>query len=123
METKERNEKLFLPDAEGRCPTIPGFPRHERSLKRTYLAPLPGYEWNPVLSLPRNRPCPCLSGRKFKACCLPKLPKAVPAALAKQYREQMSKPDLVFVNSENADQVVSIAKESKDDDLHGHEAG
>jgi hypothetical protein len=30
----------------------------------------PGYSWNPLLSYPRNHPCFCMSGRKFKQCHL-----------------------------------------------------
>lgn len=66
---------------------------------------MPGFEWNPLLNLPRNRPCPCLSGKKFKACCLNKLPRAVPESLAKQYVEQMGKPDLIFLTKENEHKV------------------
>lgn len=33
-----------------------------------------GYLSNPLLKFPRNDPCPCKSGKKFKKCCLPKQP-------------------------------------------------
>jgi hypothetical protein len=32
---------------------------------------------NPICGLPRNSPCPCASGKKFKKCCLSKVPRAV----------------------------------------------
>src|SRR5581483_4355822 len=37
----------------------------------------PGFEENPLLKIPRNSRCPCQSGKKFKACCLVKIPTAV----------------------------------------------
>lgn len=56
--------------------------------------PKPGYVWNPTLNYPRNSPCFCKSGKKFKKCCLSLIPptctkekalefkQAIPAALA-----------------------------------------
>lgn len=78
---------------------------------KTYLAPLPGHVWNPLRSLPRNSQCPCPSGKKFKACHLDKLPWAVPADTARQYIDQMAKPDLVFVTKENQAEVIRLAGE------------
>lgn len=37
----------------------------------------PGYAWNPLRSVPRNFPCPCRSGKKFKSCHLDRLAPAV----------------------------------------------
>lgn len=34
------------------------------------LKVLPGYKFNPILRHPRNAPCYCKSGLKFKKCCL-----------------------------------------------------
>jgi hypothetical protein len=76
--------------------------------KRCYLAPLPGHEWNPLLKLPVNMKCPCKSGLKFKMCCRPKLPHAVPENLAKQYRIQMERPDLVFLTPENQEAIKEV---------------
>lgn len=28
------------------------------------------FSWNPAQKIPRNTPCPCNSGKKFKRCCL-----------------------------------------------------
>lgn len=75
---------------------------------RGYQALLKGFAWNPLLTLPRNRPCPCLSGKKFKACCLNRLPKAIPEKLVSIYREQMSKPDLVFVTPTNQEKLKAM---------------
>jgi hypothetical protein len=38
--------------------------------------------WNPIQDLPRNKPCFCDSGKKFKKCCLPLQPKLMPTELA-----------------------------------------
>ncbi len=42
------------------------------------LVPKKGAAWNPLLKYPRNLPCMCGSGFKFKQCCYKKLPRAVP---------------------------------------------
>lgn len=36
--------------------------------------PNEGFIFNPFRKLPRNEPCPCGSGKKFKKCHLPLLP-------------------------------------------------
>lgn len=86
-------------------PTLAQLPRKSP----TGMVPLPGFAWNPLFKLPRNRPCPCQSGRKFKACCLPRLPKAVPIEEAKAYADQMTKPDLVFLTKENEARILGMA--------------
>lgn len=94
MQTNEPNEKDSSPDnAESSKQTL--------KAGQTFLAPMPGFRWNPLLTLPPNRTCPCLSGLKFKRCCRDTLPKAVPEKVAKQFEEQMAKPDLVFVTKAN----------------------
>lgn len=41
--------------------------------------PKEGYVWNPLLKFPRNEPCFCNSGAKFKDCHLGKLKRTVSA--------------------------------------------
>jgi hypothetical protein len=79
-------------------------------------SPLPGMEWNPLKGLPRNRPCPCRSGKKFKACHLDKLPPAVPEKLAKVYRDMIaSGKEIRFITEENeADRAPSADPASGD---------
>ncbi|AFC22542.1 hypothetical protein phi1422_0022 [Bdellovibrio phage phi1422] len=36
-----------------------------------------GNQWNPLKAYPRNLPCPCGSGIKFKKCCVDKIPMTV----------------------------------------------
>lgn len=125
----EHNEKNSREKAEASTPQPPPPPGG-----RVFLAPMPGYQWNPLLGLPRNKPCPCLSGKRFKACCLGRLPKVVADAVAKQYREQMAKPDLVFLTRENqeevrkrvdpmlfAEKVKELPPESQEVEPHGPE--
>ena len=50
-----------------------------------------GYSWNPWLELPRNGPCPCDSGKKFKNCHYAGMPRAVSAKDAIEAREAMAK--------------------------------
>lgn len=99
------NEPSSLEDSavESEVKVVSKLPK--RQPERTFIAPMPGFVWNPLLTLPRNRPCPCLSGLKFKACCLHKLVKAVTPEVAKSYREQMSAPDLVFITQDNGKKV------------------
>jgi hypothetical protein len=54
---------------------------------RRFLKLLPGMAWNPLLGLPRNSPCPCGSGLKFKKCHLSKLPMAVPKKVADLWKK------------------------------------
>lgn len=72
---------------------------------RAFLAPLPGFVWNPLRKLPPNMPCPCRSLKKFKKCCLNNLPPAVPEGLAKRYEEQIALGSLVFLTEKNADRM------------------
>lgn len=46
----------------------------------------PGYVWNPLMKIPRNSPCPCGSGKKWKKCHLRILPQAMklPEGLVKK---------------------------------------
>lgn len=39
--------------------------------------PKDGFDWNPALGFPRNEPCFCGSGKKFKKCHLLQMPRAV----------------------------------------------
>lgn len=72
---------------------------------KTFLAPLPGYVWNPLRRLPANSPCPCRSLKKFKKCCLNSLPPAVPEALGKEYEKQMALGGLTFLTEANQDRL------------------
>lgn len=38
-----------------------------------------GFAWNPLTGFPRNKPCMCGSLKKFKLCCAPKIPEAIPS--------------------------------------------
>lgn len=73
---------------------------------------LPGYVWNPLHSLPPNRACPCLSGKKFKKCCRLILPKAVKTEDAELYKQQMKMPDLVFKTPENVEKLTKLATDA-----------
>ena len=94
MQKENELEKNSLPAPEEKSESTP-------QPVRTFLAPLPGFTWNPLMKLPGNRTCPCQSGKKFKRCCLPMLPRAVPEKVAALYREQMKKPGLTFLTREN----------------------
>jgi hypothetical protein len=72
-----------------------------KELERSGMKPMPGFAWNPLKTLNPNRPCPCLSEKKFKACCLDKLAPVVSQALADDFKIQMEKPDLVFMTPDN----------------------
>lgn len=49
-------------------------PSNDPNLKPgMWRKPKEGFQWNPVSSFPRNAPCPCGSGIKFKKCHLSKI--------------------------------------------------
>lgn len=64
-------------------------------IKRTpltrVLVPAEGGAWNPLLNYPRNLPCLCGSGFKFKVCCNGKLPRAVSKDWAKTIDDNWDK--------------------------------
>lgn len=37
-----------------------------------------GFMWNPLRKIPRNMPCPCGSGKKFKKCHYLAMPAVLP---------------------------------------------
>lgn len=66
--------------------------------KATWTSPgrlAAGYSWNPLRSLPRNLPCPCGSGVKFKRCHLDKMPDAIPTKMAKEYKAALESADVI----------------------------
>jgi hypothetical protein len=77
--------------------------------KNIAFQPMPGYTHNPLLKLSRNMLCPCLSGKKFKACCLGALPRLVTVREAEIYSEAMLKPDLVFQTPANKEKLEKLA--------------
>jgi hypothetical protein len=77
----------------------------EESSHKMAFKPAPGLTWNPLRTLDPNRKCPCQSGIKFKKCCLDKLAPVVTVKEAENYRLQMSKPDLVFLNDKNEEKI------------------
>lgn len=66
--------------------------------------PVKGFVRNPLLGLPRNEPCPCRSGKKFKACCLPTIAEQafyIPENVAASYEKAMHEPDFMFMTEAN----------------------
>lgn len=84
--------------------------KRARSMVRALKA---DYAYNPLLSLPRNSLCPCRSGEKFKRCCLPTLPRAVTIVEANTFKEQMEKPDLLFITDGNREEYERLKKEAE----------
>lgn len=60
-----------------------------RKMNRLASKPKPGYAYNPLVKIPRNNPCPCQSGKKFKRCCLEMVPKIVSAEDAQKFSALM----------------------------------
>lgn len=46
----------------------------------------PGFLWNPLTKYPKNWPCFCGSGLKFKKCCTDKVPKTCTKELFPKYQ-------------------------------------
>ncbi len=51
-------------------------------------APKPGFSWNPLMKLPRNEPCVCGSGKKFKKCHLPSMSPILPDKVIADLRKK-----------------------------------
>jgi len=63
-----------------------------RMMNKPYgYMPPKGYVWNPLRAYPRNLFCPCRSMKKFKKCCLPKMPATVKAEDEKVLKEAVQK--------------------------------
>ena len=46
--------------------------------------PKTGYTYNPMCKIPRNDPCPCQSGKKYKKCCMNAISRYIPLSYAKR---------------------------------------
>lgn len=75
-----------------------------------FIAPLPGYSWNPLLRLEPNTLCPCQSGKKFKKCCKNLCVPAVPEAQAKELEKHMSRPSMKFLFNEDKTQMHIVSE-------------
>jgi hypothetical protein len=51
--------------------------------------PLKGREWHPLQSYPRNNKCFCQSGKKFKQCCLKRVPRTCTIEEGKKFKALM----------------------------------
>ena len=60
-------------------------------LERRSLGPDLGMAWNPMRDYPRNMACFCLSGKKFKNCCISKLEDCIPAENVKALKAQLDR--------------------------------
>lgn len=56
----------------------------------TFFRPKEGYVDNPLLKRGRNDPCYCPSGKKFKKCCMKKMPKYIPLWI---YNDMIKHPE------------------------------
>lgn len=92
--------------------------QNPRKAGRVFMAPMPGFTYNPLLKLQPNGRCPCRSGKKFKVCCLNSLPQVVPLDVAKQYKEQIARGNLTFVTKENEEAL----RKARDMQLYFSEA-
>lgn len=119
MNKEESTEKTSLNDSEdSRTKNVPVFPVHKQG-RNLHIQLKQGFAWNPLLTLPRNIPCPCRSGKKFKACHLNMLPRVIPEKFAKRYREQMRAKDLVFLTKENEKEIAGeVGQEIADSGLN-----
>lgn len=77
---------------------------------RVFMAPRPGFKYNPLLKFPRNNPCPCKSGKKFKVCCLSTLPQCVTDQEADSYEKAMAQPGLTFITQKNKEEMKVAAE-------------
>ena len=60
-------------------------------MTRMAKRPAAGYVRNPLAALPPNMLCPCKSGLKFKKCCAPLTPYAIPRELEDAWQRAKDK--------------------------------
>ncbi len=53
------------------------------------VKPKAGFVANPLLGYPRNAPCLCESQKKWKQCCLPKMPRFIPAEEERDHKKML----------------------------------
>jgi hypothetical protein len=63
----------------------------EMDRARVAFALKEGNAWNPLLNYPRNSPCFCNSGKKFKKCHLDTIPRFTSKAEAAKWKRAMDK--------------------------------
>lgn len=54
-----------------------------------------GFAWNPMKAWPRNEACFCLSGIKFKKCCMPNLRECIAEAEVPKMKSLVDKMHLL----------------------------
>lgn len=68
--SSQGNPKLIIKDMD------PHFFMEKPNIPFKYAGSVVSYGWDPyikqVIMPRRNEPCPCMSGKKFKQCCLDK---------------------------------------------------
>jgi uncharacterized protein YchJ len=73
-----------------------------------------GFVANPLMKIPRNSKCPCQSGKKFKVCCMSRVPRFVTAEIAEKHKKQMLRPNLTFRIVENTKGEISNGKSKEE---------
>jgi len=58
-----------------------------KKFQKTLYVPARGRVFNPLRGYPRNKPCFCGSKKKFKKCCLQKMPDTITKEEDKKLRE------------------------------------
>lgn len=74
--------------------------------------PSEGMDYNPLKSYPRNNPCPCKSGKKFKHCHLDLIPPVIPENLVEVYKVAIAQPDFIIVTKENEEMIKEQAADA-----------
>lgn len=62
------------------------------------------------MKFPRNHPCPCKGGLKFKNCHADIIPKIISKDDVIQYREMIKQGDIVFLTHINMDKIIKLAE-------------
>lgn len=70
-------KRLFPKKKDAAANWTPEKQKKLADVRMVYL-PREGDTWNPLVSYPRNKGCCCGSGEKFKRCCGPFIPRALP---------------------------------------------
>ena len=76
----------------------------------TFYAPAHGYSRNILVNYGRNLPCLCGSEVKFKKCCLPRMPRYIPADVALRMEKDKTHKEAIFFEWYRAEVEAQMRK-------------
>jgi hypothetical protein len=76
--------------------------------------PNPGFDWNPLVDMVKpNDKCVCGSEKKWKKCCKDRIPKVIPAPIARQIRNTTSIEAAVQVHDDGLEEFNKLVESKR----------